>query len=215
MQQDYNTLFATGQTVRVEYNDCSGKLSCHQAVVGSNDNAVIELLFELSELPILTPGSGIILGLQLEPDRPTLFYKAQVSDVYFGKAAIYVSNLEPADMASLRKYFRCDVSFFVKIEMDSKVFGGHAMNLSAGGMLVGMPLRDGFVVGRRMTCQFELEIGNPIIVRGEIVRVERIGNERIGIAIRFLSIHEKNQNDIIQYLFRCQREIMQKRKGIK
>jgi hypothetical protein len=211
MQHDENTLL-TGQPVRVEYNDCSGKVCCHPAKVGTVNDHVIELLFELKDLPILSHGAGIILACQSDRNRSTLFYKCNVADVYFGKAAIYVSDLKPIDMSVLRKHFRCDVHFAVKLEMDATIYGGHAQNLSAGGMLVGMPARDGFTVGRRLTCHFSLPgFLNPMIVRGEIVRVERIETERMGIAIRFLSIHEKNQNDIIQYLFRCQRDMMKNR----
>jgi hypothetical protein len=215
MQHDENIL-ATGQTVRVEYNDCSGKVCCHQAKVGTLSDNVIELLFELKELPILSHGAGVILACQPDQNRPTLFYKCSVTDVYFGKAAIYVSDLNPIDMTVLRKHIRCDVNFAVKLEIDETIYGGHARNISAGGMFVGMPLRDGFAVGRRLTCHFSLPgFLNPMIVRGEIVRVERIETERMGIAIRFLSLHEKNQNDIIQYIYRCQRDMMKKRTSSK
>lgn len=216
MQQDLYSLFSTGRSVRIEFNDGSGKIVCQQAIVGTNNHAVIELLFELNDLPILNPGSELIMVAQSQPDRPAQFYKARVVDVYFGKAAIYVSNIEPVDMTSLRKHFRFDVSIPVKLEMDTKVYGGHTKNLSAGGMLVGMPVREEFKVGRRLTCCFSLTpVSAPLVVRGEIVRMERIEKDRMGVAIRFLSLHEKNQNEIIQYLFRCQRELLQKKGPIK
>lgn len=76
---------------------------------------------------------------------------------------------------------------------------------------VGVPGR--IVCGLRLSCEFTLPGTTSVIaIRGEVVRVQQIEDGLRQVAVRFMIIHEKNRKEILQYQFRRQRELAQKKR---
>lgn len=210
----YSWPFPPQYAIRVECNDATGKYTNYNARTGAFTGEKLELFFELQELPIVNPGTEFILVVLQEKDDTVFHFKTKVVDVCFGKALIVVAQPQRIDIKELRQFFRCPVNLPVKIELGQKALKGQAKNISAGGMLVEVERQDRLICGLRLSCEFVLPgATSQITIRGEIVRIDKAPNQRYdAIAIRYTAIHEKTQQEIIQYQFKCQREMALKRK---
>ncbi|HOQ24728.1 MAG TPA: PilZ domain-containing protein [Bacillota bacterium] len=201
--------------IRVECNDASGRFTVNHAKTGAFDGEKLELFFELQELPIVNPGTEFILAaLNENEDEEVIYFKTKVVDVWFGRGLIVVAKPQRIDIKELRQFFRCPINVPVKLVVGERTIEGQGKNISAGGMLVEVENQVKLICGLRLTCEFTLPgLGIPLGIRGEIVRLDKAGNGRCAVAIRFTAIHEKTQQDIIQYQFKWQREMALKRKN--
>lgn len=208
MMNNNEWLFPVGQPVRVEYNDTSGRFTIYKAYLGLFEDELLQLGFEFNELPIINPGSELIIVVAQEAE---LYYRAKVIDVFFGQGIITVSRPQRTDVRAMRRFFRCEASFPVTLDTGTKALNGYIKNISAGGILAEVQNPGRLICGMRLSCTFLLPGSQlPIAVRGDIVRVNQEVGGATFVAIRFTVIHEKNRKEILQYQYRYQRESIKK-----
>ncbi|HOJ77398.1 MAG TPA: PilZ domain-containing protein [Bacillota bacterium] len=213
MQTDslVNKFFKVGNTVRIEYNDETGKVTTFQGVIKlfKDDELRLGLLTEISSDKIPKNSK---LFLVFNNNGTDYYFTATVYEIVNNKQTILTTNQpKPADISSLRRFFRCDVHLELIYSFRGKEVQGWIKNLSACGLLAICRTNPELKVGFIMECQFQIPTLQEVIhVKGQLVRVEPALDAKQLIAVNFFDISERHQSAVIKYLFQRQREIAQK-----
>lgn len=212
MQEDnlVTSLFKVGNPVRIEYNNYAGRVTAFEAFIKLFKENELRLGIKTKEIPSeFKPGTKLYLLLPDKGNRH--FFSVNILELIPGtQPQLVVSKPEHADIAELRRFFRCDVHLAVKMSAKGHQVTGWIKNLSASGLLAivkSLPVRSDNVVD----CEFQIPtINAPYIIKGIVVRMEPTLENQQLLGISFLDITDKQQNEIIRYLFQRQRELLQK-----
>lgn len=108
-----------------------------------------------------------------------------------------------------RNYYRLDISMYVILRKEDDILfeETNTLNLSGGGMKI--ITKQKFEVGDTVLIDFKMgDIENNL--RGKIVKIDKAEGNSNHISVEFLRLKESKRNEIIRFIFKKQREELQK-----
>jgi c-di-GMP-binding flagellar brake protein YcgR len=136
---------------------------------------------------------------------------------------IWVELPEFIERIQRRKYFRIAPPMGTKVVFtrDGKPLEASVINLSEGGSLLSLPgsspkdqkVAQGDYLGDlRLFCQGEYSKVEVGVKKALVKRAEKDSQTgRYIFAIQFIDVEKRDRNTLHEYIFRCQREMLQKR----
>jgi hypothetical protein len=208
-------LFRPNAPVKIEYNDSCGKVIPFDASVSSYNSSLELVMKDNGLLDLIRIGNNLILVMFCENGKTIYYFSTKVLGIQPGPPQI-LRLFRPVrtNVSALRGFFRCDVSLsFIYILEGVLEFKGEIKNLSAGGLLGAIKYDSTLTVDMVIDVRFSLPaLRKPLMLSAQIVRIEPGPNHKTQhIAVKFLKIKESEQNQIVKYLFQCQRELKTKR----
>lgn len=101
-----------------------------------------------------------------------------------------------------RSFFREETSLPIRVEEKA----GEAYNLSGSGLFALINENINWKEGQILKLELELPTEKfPLVLKGKVVRREKIDTDKKGFGLDFVSISEKARDQIIKYLFAKQR----------
>ena len=109
-----------------------------------------------------------------------------------------------------RKFFRFPVRLKVTLQLADQQLTGETVDLSAGGFAARFPL-ELEEVKKDAAAQVLLSLPEKAISsKGRIVRQEPLENQQTILAVEFTDLPEKEQDEIVAFIFAQQRELRQR-----
>ena len=136
-------------------------------------------------------------------------YTAKVTVLSYSAGELTISHAEALEKKQLRRWVREPVDFPVEATMpDGSVFHGVLLDLSAGGILVGLPVE--CTSGQRMTIKFELPSFGEENVEIEILRNLGHKNPKMPdlfcLTASFAGAFGWTQERVLQYIFEIHKQ---------
>jgi len=155
---------------------------------------------------------GKVIGLRWTRPEDAV-YTAKVNVLSYGTGELFVSHAESLEKKQLRRWVREPVDFPVEATLpDGSVSQGMLLDLSAGGILVGLPVD--CATGQRMKIKFELPSFGEENVEIEILR--NLGHKNpkypdlFFLTASFAGTFGWTQERVLQYIFEIHKQNGQK-----
>ena len=211
---DYNTffkkLFSCGNSLQIEFRDHSKQKKLFKTIIDKISDRELTLILPVSQL--IPPGTKLVVIGRHDTDSQNYYFTAEVLTFHQGDpATLTISMPIPMQTSSRRRFFRCDVDLFFIYQDDTEMeYRGRIINLSASGLFAIVKNHPSLRISQILTCQLHLPTSvEPLRFEGKIIRIETVENDdEIGIALDFVNVSEKIQNEITKYLFQRQRELI-------
>lgn len=213
--EETRDIFKPSTPINAEYNDSTGKVICYSGMVKACHTDHIEFILDDDNPTVqIRAGNEIILVLGGTNTVFVHYYRTTILGLHQGKPLIiYGSTPQETNVSSLRCFFRCDIAIpFCYIIEKVLEFQGQTKNLSAGGLLGIVKLDSTLTVDSLVDVRFKLpDLPGPINVPSQITRIEKAPKSMMQIGVKFLKISPTQQDQIIKYLFKYEREMKSKR----
>ncbi len=208
-------LFRPGNGLLLEYVDEHGFFKSYGTRVEKLEGKEIMLLMPVEKgKPARIPGgTEMTLLRQEEREQQAFIAYVKVLDIGFEGVPVIICT-KPGEIipTSRRRFFRCEVDLPFSYQGKDIEGRGRVINLSLSGLYGLVKPGKKIKVGMPLTVKISMPgVPVPFSLQGQVVRLRELKKaKKLGIAIDFRNISTVIQDEINRYIFKKQREFIDK-----